>query len=93
MLQQAVMTGEELKQALAELPRVPFAVVHTPLEECPRLTEALGGPRIFIKRDDLTGLAHDEGSGQLPVGCVHRARIRGQGLVSSPIGGCPKPKH
>ena len=56
MLQRAVMTGEELKQAIAKLPRVPFAVVPTPLEECPQLTEALGGPRIFIKRDDLTGL-------------------------------------
>jgi D-cysteine desulfhydrase family pyridoxal phosphate-dependent enzyme len=29
----------------------------TPLHEVPRFSEALGGPRIFIKRDDLTGLA------------------------------------
>lgn len=25
----------------------------TPLEDCPRLTEALGGPRILVKRDDI----------------------------------------
>jgi len=29
----------------------------TPLEEMPRLTAALGGPRLWIKRDDCTGLA------------------------------------
>ena len=27
------------------------------MEDCPKLSEALGGPRILIKRDDLTGLA------------------------------------
>jgi 1-aminocyclopropane-1-carboxylate deaminase/D-cysteine desulfhydrase-like pyridoxal-dependent ACC family enzyme len=34
-----------------------LAVLPTPLEACPRLSAALGGPDIFIKRDDLTGLA------------------------------------
>jgi D-cysteine desulfhydrase family pyridoxal phosphate-dependent enzyme len=34
-----------------------LAVVPTPLDEAPRLTAALGGPRILVKRDDLTGLA------------------------------------
>jgi D-cysteine desulfhydrase family pyridoxal phosphate-dependent enzyme len=42
---------------LAELPRFPLAHLPTPLEPAPNLTEALGGPRILIKRDDLTGLA------------------------------------
>jgi D-cysteine desulfhydrase/L-cysteate sulfo-lyase len=36
---------------------VPIAVKNTPLQEAPNLTKALGGPRIFIKRDDLTGVA------------------------------------
>jgi D-cysteine desulfhydrase family pyridoxal phosphate-dependent enzyme len=48
---------ERASAALAALPRVPLAHLPTPLEELPRLSEALGGPRIFIKRDDLTGLA------------------------------------
>jgi L-cysteate sulfo-lyase len=39
------------------LPRVHLAYLPTPLEEMPRLTQALGGPRLFIKRDDQTGLA------------------------------------
>ena len=39
------------------LPRVPIAHLPTPLEEMPRLSRALGGPRLFVKRDDQTGLA------------------------------------
>ena len=46
---------------LADQPRRSLAALPTPLEELPRLREALGGesrcPRILIKRDDLTGLA------------------------------------
>jgi len=38
-----------------QLPRMSFAQLPTPLEEAKRLGEALGGPRIFLKRDDLTG--------------------------------------
>jgi D-cysteine desulfhydrase family pyridoxal phosphate-dependent enzyme len=42
---------------LRRLPRVRLAHLPTPLEEAPRLADYLGGPRIWIKRDDLTGLA------------------------------------
>lgn len=42
---------------LGNLPRVRLANLPTPLDEAPRLTEHLRGPRIWIKRDDLTGLA------------------------------------
>ncbi len=48
-------------EQLAGLPRVRLAALPTPLDEAPRLTAALagplGGPRILVKRDDLTGLA------------------------------------
>lgn len=37
--------------------RLYFAHLPTPIEELPRLTEFLGGPRLFVKRDDQTGLA------------------------------------
>jgi 1-aminocyclopropane-1-carboxylate deaminase/D-cysteine desulfhydrase-like pyridoxal-dependent ACC family enzyme len=47
----------ELKARLARFPRVKLAHVPTPLEACPRLSAALGGPSIHVKRDDLTGLA------------------------------------
>jgi D-cysteine desulfhydrase family pyridoxal phosphate-dependent enzyme len=42
---------------LEKLARLKLAALPTPLEEAPRLTAALGGARILIKRDDLTGLA------------------------------------
>ena len=43
--------------SLVDLPRVSLAFLPTPLHEAPNLARALGGPRIFIKRDDMTGLA------------------------------------
>ena len=48
---------EKIRQALARHPRVPLAVLPTPLEPLPRLTAHLDGPRLLVKRDDLTGLA------------------------------------
>ena len=50
------LTQEELKAAIDRLPRVSLAAIPTPIQEAPNLTEALGGPRILIKREDLTGL-------------------------------------
>lgn len=51
-----VVTEAELHQRLARLPRVALGTLPTPLEPLPRLSELLG-VRLFIKRDDLTGLA------------------------------------
>jgi L-cysteate sulfo-lyase len=42
---------------LTTFPRVRITQGPTPLEFMPRLTEALGGPNLYIKRDDCTGLA------------------------------------
>ena len=39
------------------LPRVRLANLPTPLQELPNLSKILKGPRIFVKRDDMTGLA------------------------------------
>ncbi len=41
---------------LSRFPRVHLAHLPTPLEFLPNLTEALGGPNLYIKRDDCTGL-------------------------------------
>ncbi len=48
---------EYVRDLLARMPRVNLAVLPTPLEPLPRLTAELGGPNLFVKRDDLTGLA------------------------------------
>ena len=42
---------------MTTIPRLHFAHLPTPIEELPRLSASLGGPRILVKRDDQTGLA------------------------------------
>lgn len=42
---------------LSKFPRVRITHAPTPLEAMPRMTQALGGPNLYIKRDDCTGLA------------------------------------
>lgn len=41
---------------IGRIGRVSLGTFPTPLQELARLGEALGGPRIFVKRDDMTGL-------------------------------------
>jgi len=41
---------------LSTFPRIRITHGPTPLEFMPRLTEALGGPNLYVKRDDCTGL-------------------------------------
>jgi len=42
---------------LAQFPRRRYTAYQTPIEYLPRLTKLLDGPDIYIKRDDLLGLA------------------------------------
>ena len=42
---------------LAQFPRRRYTAGWTPLEKLENLTRLLGGPNIYIKRDDLLGLA------------------------------------
>ncbi|WP_455771657.1 D-cysteate sulfo-lyase [Tateyamaria armeniaca] len=42
---------------LATFPRVSLGHFPTPLEPMDRLSEILGGPRLWVKRDDCTGLS------------------------------------
>ncbi len=44
-------------EALARAPRIRCAHLPTPLEPMERLSAHLGGPKIWVKRDDCTGLA------------------------------------
>lgn len=45
-----------LVDRIASLPRLDLAHVPTPLEDMPRLSAHLAGPRLLVKRDDCTGL-------------------------------------
>lgn len=51
------ITLTELRNALNHVPRVPLGHLPTPLEPMRNLSRKLGGPTIWIKRDDCTGLA------------------------------------
>lgn len=57
MPQLPTTSGGWLDYLDALFPRESLATIPTPLDFLPNLTEHLGGPRIYIKRDDLTGLA------------------------------------
>ncbi len=46
-----------MKPDVSGFPRVRLTHLPTPLEEAPRFSASLGGPRIFLKRDDTTSLA------------------------------------
>ena len=50
------LTTDQLRHAAAKLPRVSLAHLPTPLEEIARFNRRLNGPRVFIKRDDCTGM-------------------------------------
>jgi 1-aminocyclopropane-1-carboxylate deaminase/D-cysteine desulfhydrase-like pyridoxal-dependent ACC family enzyme len=50
------LATEELREAAARLPRIALAHLPTPLEEAARFTRQLDGPRVFLKRDDCTGM-------------------------------------
>lgn len=52
-----ILTPAEVRAAAAKLPRVRLAHLPTPLEEAPRFAAKIGGDvRVFVKRDDCTGL-------------------------------------
>ena len=48
---------QDVQARINRIPRVRIALTPTPLHEAPNLAKHLGGPRIFVKRDDLTGVA------------------------------------
>jgi D-cysteine desulfhydrase family pyridoxal phosphate-dependent enzyme len=51
-----VLSPKEVEHCVARLPRLDLAHLPTPLEEVPRFADRVGAPRLFIKRDDCTGL-------------------------------------
>jgi len=53
----AVSQCKALSVQLARFPRLALGHLPTPLEPMDRLSEILGGPRLWVKRDDCTGLS------------------------------------
>ncbi|NIM58394.1 MAG: pyridoxal-phosphate dependent enzyme [Candidatus Aminicenantes bacterium] len=47
----------EIKKRIGDFPRKNLIHLPTPLQKLENLSQELGGPEIYIKRDDMTGLA------------------------------------
>ncbi|MFN3973171.1 MAG: D-cysteine desulfhydrase [Gemmobacter sp.] len=65
----------------ARFPRIRFGHLPTPLEPMDRLSAELGGPRIWIKRDDCTGLSTGGNKTRKLEFLMAEARDRGADLV------------
>lgn len=63
--------------------RLHFAHLPTPIEELPRLSAALGGPRLLVKRDDQTGLAFGGNKTRKLEFLVAEARDQGADMLIS----------
>jgi len=73
------------------LSRLKFAHLPTPIEELPRLSDHLAGPRILVKRDDQTGLAFGGNKTRKLEFLVAEAQLQGANLLIS--GGAIQSNH
>jgi D-cysteine desulfhydrase family pyridoxal phosphate-dependent enzyme len=76
---------------MKEISRLKFAHLPTPIEELPRLSEKMGGPRILVKRDDQTGLAFGGNKTRKLEFLVAEAREQGAKMLIS--GGALQSNH
>src|SRR5262245_59363729 len=51
-----ILSPAELRRCAARLPRISLAHLPTPLDEVSRFRARVAGPRLYLKRDDCTGL-------------------------------------
>ena len=71
----------ELRDRVDRLPRYPLGHLPTPLEHLPRFSKAIGGPQVYIKRDDCTGLAFGGNKTRHNEFLIADARAKGADLV------------
>lgn len=64
-----------------DVPRIKIAHLPTPVEHLPSLSKFLGGPQIWIKRDDQTGLAFGGNKTRKLEYLLADAKIRGSKLL------------
>lgn len=76
---------------MKNIARLNFAHLPTPIEELPNLSKALNGPRIFVKRDDQTGLAFGGNKTRKLEFLIAEAREQGADLLIS--GGALQSNH
>ena len=76
---------------MKEISRLHFAHLPTPIEELPRLTKHLNGPKMLVKRDDQTGLAFGGNKTRKLEFLVAEALEQGAGMLIS--GGALQSNH
>lgn len=76
---------------LDKFARVNLAHLPTPLEPLPRLSQALGGPEIWVKRDDCTGLATGGNKTRKLEFLIAEAQVQGAEVVIT--GGALQSNH
>ncbi len=76
---------------MKQVSRLHFAHLPTPIEELPRLSDLLAGPRILVKRDDQTGLAFGGNKTRKLEFLV--AEAREQGAMTLISGGAMQSNH
>ena len=52
------LSVKQLQSKIDKFARIKIAHTPTPLEEMPNLTKTLNGPKIWVKREDMTGLVY-----------------------------------
>ena len=68
-------------EKVLNLPRAKLAVTPTPLQSMPNLSKELCGPMLFVKRDDLTGLALGGNKARQLEFYMGDAQVRGSDVI------------
>ncbi|AZR71994.1 D-cysteine desulfhydrase [Anoxybacter fermentans] len=68
-------------EKLERIPRIPLAITPTPIEAVPRFSKVLGGPEIYIKRDDNTGLAFGGNKARKLEYLMADAKVKGADVI------------
>lgn len=76
---------------MKSISRLHFAHLPTPIESLDNLSKALGGPRLFVKRDDQTGLAFGGNKTRKLEFLIAEAREQGADMLIS--GGAIQSNH
>lgn len=76
---------------MIDRPRISLAHLPTPLHPLPRLSQALGGPELWVKRDDQTGLAFGGNKTRKLELLVGQAQVEGAEVLLTR--GAPQSNH
>jgi 1-aminocyclopropane-1-carboxylate deaminase/D-cysteine desulfhydrase-like pyridoxal-dependent ACC family enzyme len=71
---------------IVNIPRIRLAHLPTPLDNQPTLTNLLGGPRILVKRDDMTGIALGGNKARKAEFLIGAARAEGATVMMTTAG-------